>query len=274
MKNILINGQQLDSISVLDRGFNFGDGVFETMAMRQGRITLWQDHWQRLTLGCEKLSIHIPDKDLIEDEINLLTKNNKKCVIKLIVTRGVGDRGYLYSNNQTPSRVLIQSDFPSYPPDNISNGVHARYCDTAISENKNLAGIKHLNRLEQILARNEWHDNKYQEGFMLNHNGHIIEGTMSNVFIVKDGSISTPDLSLCGVAGVMRKNIISIAQENGITICEKTVDKIELENADEVFISNSLFGIWPVTQIDTNNNYTIGNITLELIKKANALLNN
>lgn len=148
-----------------------------------------------------------------------------------------------------------------------------RYCETTISENSKLAGVKHLNRLEQILARNEWDTDEFQEGLMLTAQGNVVDGTMSNIFAVKDNMLFTPGLSLSGVAGVMRKTIIDIAKNCGLSVFEKDFTKSELELADEIFLSNSLFGIWPVRIIAKTRFTKVGNITKLLQEEVNKLGN-
>ena len=269
MTDILINGEEKTTINVSDRGLQYGDGLFETMAVKNGKINLWEDHWQRLKSGCERLLISSPDKKLVEKEIKSLCENNNndKFVIKLIVTRGEGQRGYCFSENQNITRILDVHTWPDYPDKNKTEGVAVRYCDTVLSENPRLAGIKHLNRLEQVLARNEWNDSAYQEGLMLNVNGNVVDGTMSNIFMVEGNKIITPDLSLSGVAGVMRKNIIKLAEKIKLSVCIEKLDKNKLENADELFLTNSLFGIWPIKSLGDNTFPKTGEITKALQKE-------
>ncbi len=266
MTEILINGEAKETISIHDRGLQYGDGLFETMAVRNGRILLWEDHWQRLALGCEKLSITLPNKELIEKEIALLCDNKDEAqfVIKLIVTRGEGQRGYRFTGEQNVTRILSSHSWPDYPESYQTEGVEVCYCETTLSENTKLAGIKHLNRLEQVLARNEWDTDEFQEGLMLTAQGNVIDGTMSNIFAVLDNKIFTPSLSLCGVAGVMRKKIINIAKENGFAVYEKEFSKTELEMADELFLSNSLFGVWPIKIIAKTRFTKVGKVTKQL----------
>ena len=266
MSHILINGEAKETISVFDRGLQYGDGLFETMAFRDGKIPLWDLHWERLSQGCEQLSISLPEKELLENEINLLCndEDENQFIIKLVVTRGVGERGYHYSGRQNVTRILSSHPLPGYPMSYQSHGVAVRYCDTTLSENKKLAGIKHLNRLEQVLARNEWDTDEYQEGLMLSTRGYIIDGTMSNIFAVKDNDVFTPDLSLCGVSGVMRKTVINLSKVLGFSVYEKTFTKCELEDADEVFLTNSLFGIWPVKKIAKTQYTKVGAVTQQL----------
>ena len=266
MTYTLINGEEKETISVLDRGLQYGDGLFETMAVRNGKIHLWELHWDRLALGCEKLAINLPDKEIVENEIALLCnkENGAKFVIKLIVTRGEGQRGYHFTNEQNVTRILSSHAWPNYTESYQHEGVAVRYCETTLSENKKLAEIKHLNRLEQILARSEWDNDEFQEGLMLTTKGNVVDGTMSNVFAVQDNMIFTPGLSLCGVAGVMRKTIINIAKEKGFSIYEKEFTKSELESADELFLTNSLFGVWPIKVIAKTRFTEVGNVTKQL----------
>lgn len=273
MTNILINGEAKETIDILDRGLLYGDGLFETMAVRDSQIHLWDDHWERLSNGCEQLSIALPDKDIVEKEISLLTDNNKqeKFVIKLIVTRGKGNRGYAYSDKQNTTRIISSHSWPEYPDNNQIDGVNVCYCETTLSENEKLAGVKHLNRLEQVLARNEWNTDDYQEGLMLTREGNVVDGTMSNIFAVKDNMLFTPDLSLCGVSGVMRKTVLKYSKELGIPAYEKTFKKNELELADELFLTNSLFGIWPIRQIGKTQYTKVGDVTKLLQKEFNRL---
>ena len=268
MTDVLINGEYAETVSVFDRGLQYGDGLFETMAVRNGKIHLWDAHWERLTLGCEKLSINLPNKEIFDNEIALLTKNKDdnqdQYIVKLIVTRGIGERGYRYAEKQNITRILACYPWPNYPDYFQSKGVAVRYCETILSKNSKLAGLKHLNRLEQVLARNEWDSDKFQEGLMLTDDGHVVDGTMSNVFAIKDNIIFTPELSLCGVTGVMRKTVIQIAKKLGLPVYEKKFTKSELEQADELFLTNSLFGIWPVSVIAKTRFTKVGYITKQL----------
>lgn len=264
MTNSLVNGEIGATINVSDRGLQYGDGLFETMVVRNGTLQLWNEHYQRLALGCERLSIKVPDITLLEQEISLLSKNQKKCIIKIIITRGEGQRGYRFPEQQNPTRILTSHPYPNYPDSYKKEGVSVRYCNTTLSENEKLAGIKHLNRLEQVLARNEWHSDEFQEGLMLTSQGHVVDGTMSNIFAVKDNMIFTPSVSLCGVAGVMRRTIINLSKKLDFPVYEKVFNKSELEAADELFLTNSVYGIWPVRVIAKTRFTKVGDVTKQL----------
>jgi len=248
MQNILINGQAASQIDVRDRGFQYGDGVFETIACKNGQLEFWQAHMQRLADACERLNLPaVPAQQWLDDIVALQPQG--EAVIKLILTRGVSGRGYAYSDSeQQPLRVCALYPWPDYPQQN-QQGINAIICKTPVSMNAALAGIKHLNRLDNVLARNEWRDPHIAEGLMLDHQQHVIEGTMSNVFCVLDDQLYTPSLDRCGVRGVMREQIIQLAQSQGITLNEIDISRQNFLQMDEIFVSNSLIGIWPVTSI-------------------------
>ncbi|MFW2373240.1 MAG: aminodeoxychorismate lyase [Gammaproteobacteria bacterium] len=254
----ILNGKTTDSISLLDRGLHYGDGLFETIAYDSGKLWLWPQHIQRLQTGAERLGLgKIPEQQWLDD-IKLLNFEQPRAVIKLIHTRGTGGRGY-YASESTPSRIVAAYPWPAYPQSN-QQGVSIRICQTPVSVNTALAGLKHMNRLDNVLARNEWDEPAIAEGLMLDDRGMIIEGTMSNVFGVKADVLFTPDLRRAGVAGVVRDEIISLAQQQGMEIRCMDISQPQLLQMDELFICNSVIGIWPVIQLDAQQ-WSIGPIT-------------
>ncbi|WP_455205255.1 aminodeoxychorismate lyase [Kaarinaea lacus] len=265
-QNILINGAPSDHVSAFDRGLQYGDGVFETIKVNQGRLCLWDNHIERLQQGCERLYISAPDGQVLEFEARHLAKGITKGVIKIIVTRGTGGRGYKTSPGVAATRILIGYSYPEYPTTYWSNGVATRFCQSMLGYNASLAGIKHLNRLEQIIARAEWQDEDISEGIMLDENGKVIEGTMTNIFFAEKNILVTPALEKCGVKGVMRDQILSIAQDTGVSFDISEVGKERLLAADEVFLSNSIIGIWPVNKIEQKS-FTIGPITTSMMQQ-------
>ncbi len=259
----LVNGTETDALSVYDRGLHYGDGVFETIAIRQGHLRHWDRHMQRLRDGARRLGFDpLPDIALIAAEAERLAEPHERAVLKIIVTRGVADRGYAPPVPTRPNRVLVVSPWPTHNPDYRSGGVTVRVCTTRLGRNSQLAGIKHLNRLEQVMARGEW-GAEFAEGLMLDDRDRIIEGTMSNLFCVHGAVLVTPALLDCGVAGVMREVVMELAQAQGHTVREQEITRDTLATADEVFLTNSLIGIWPVKQID-DQSYDIGKITRAL----------
>lgn len=260
--NSWLNGEPATQIDVGDRGLQYGDGVFETMAVRAGRIALLDMHLQRLVEGCDRLGIIAPAAALIRDELTVAASGQQHAILKLIVTRGSGGRGYRPASDITPARILTRHPWPMYPQRWWQDGVRVRMCHTVLGSNPQLAGIKHLNRLEQVLARSEWSDaDDIQEGFMTAADGSVIEGTMTNVFVRRaDETWVTPDLCACGVAGVMRRYILERAEASGLAVRVGTLGLRELQAAVEIFVCNSIIGVWPVVQLDTWR-YEIGDTT-------------
>ncbi len=261
--SILINGRATDNISVLDRGLQYGDGLFETMAVIDGACPFWDAHMQRLQKGCLQLQLPVPDSSLLQAEAHVLIQNEKHAVLKLILSRGEGGRGYCYPDPVQPSRIFMRHPWPDYPQQNRRDGVQVRFCSTTLARQPALAGLKHLNRLEQVLARNEWQDAQIAEGLMLDENRNVIEGTMSNVFMGQNGILYTPDLSVCGVAGIMRDAIRELARNVDITVRVTEITKEQLCEADEIFLTNSLIGIWPVNRINKQT-FAVGEISRRL----------
>jgi len=244
---MLINGKVTTQVDALDRGLCYGDGLFETLAVLDGQPQLWQQHIQRLQAGCCQLGISMPAEELLYKETLALCQvnNQAQAVIKIILTRGEGGRGYRSSPDAGCNRIIARFNWPDYTKQQ-AEGINVRWCDTRLGLNPALAGIKHLNRLEQVLARNEWQSDDVAEGLMLNQQGHVIEGTMSNLFIVKNGHLLTAKLDQCGVAGIIRQLICDDVINHGLPVTERDLKKEELISADEIFVCNSLIGIWPV----------------------------
>lgn len=262
---MLINGIPGNQIDASDRGLQYGDGLFETIACKSGKLLLWQAHMLRLQLGCERLNIPGVAADLWLADIRKLVAAKEDSVIKLIITRGAGSRGYSPARNSMPTRIVAAYPWLTYPPDNIEKGIKVHVCKTQISLNPSLAGLKHLNRLDNVMARSEWTDEKIAEGLMLDDQGHVIEGCMSNIFAIKNGIILTPILSRCGINGVVRLAIIQLAAKNNIKLEESEIELDSLLEMDELFISNSLIGVWPITAIGKHQ-YPVGPVTKSIIK--------
>ncbi len=256
----LVNGHAGDCLSTSDRGLLYGDGLFETIAVQNGIPRRWSRHLARLRAGCARLGIAQADAGLLEDEAATLCRDAQRAVLKLIITRGTGGRGFRPPPAAAPTRILQLHPYPSWPAGHWQDGVCAGFCALRMGYNPALAGIKHLNRLEQVLARAEWDDPEIVEGLMQDQQGYLIEGTMSNVFIVKDSMLLTPDLRRCGVAGITRALILELAQQAGIATGVRDIAMNELARADEVFLCNSLIGIWPVIRIPEQH-YPVGNLT-------------
>jgi 4-amino-4-deoxychorismate lyase len=246
----LLNGEPKHTIDVADRGFQYGDGLFETIEVFNGKPLFLDRHLKRLANGCQRLLIPTPDSVLLTEEARQLSSGSERAVLKLIVTRGCGGRGYRQPRQILPTRLFSLHPYPDYPSSFQTDGINARFCKHRLGISPALAGIKHMNRLEQIMARAEWQDEDIQEGIMQDGNDYVVEGTMSNLFLVKDGVLCTPTLTECGVAGIVREIVMELARLGNIPLCEKKLDKEALIRADEIFVTNSVMGIWPVKQLE------------------------
>lgn len=251
----LINGSFDQTISAIDRGFTYGDGVFRTMQIKDGQPVNWPFHYQKLVADCAAIGIVCPSAELLISDVQLLFpieefEHGEVFVAKIIITRGEGERGYAPPAVTIPTRVLIKSAMPAYADAHYSQGVRLHLCETRLALQPKLAGIKHLNRLENILARMEWREEAIFDGLMLDVNDHVIECTMSNIFARVNKSLYTPDLKQCGVAGITRQRILGLERLLDLTCIETTLTLPALLNADEVFICNSLYGVFQVTAID------------------------
>lgn len=259
----LLNGESKHCIEFSDRGFQYGDGLFETIEVINGTPVFLDQHLHRLFKGCKKLLIPAPAEEILKKEALQLVKGSASSVLKLNITRGSGGRGYRQPETIEPTRLFSLHPFPDYPESFRSQGINARFCDTRLGLNPSLAGIKHMNRLEQVMARSEWNNSDIQEGIMMDDNGCVVEGTMSNVFVVKQNILYTPLLEQCGVEGIVRKILIQLAKKNQIQVVEKQMTKQELLSADELFVSNSIIGLWPIKKI-AGQHYKIGRLTDKL----------
>lgn len=246
----LINGRLGDMLAVSDRGLHYGDGLFETLAVRDGDCEFWDRHMRRLLHGCERLRIPAPDVSMLADEAGRLAQDVPRAVLKILVTRGSGGRGYLAPDPALPTRILRLMEWPDHPAANAGQGVRIRVCTQRLGGNPALAGLKHLNRLEQVLARMEWDDPMIAEGVMMDADGLVVEGTYTNIFMVSNGTLVTPRLDQCGVAGVMRAVVAELASAAGIVHEERPLTIDALFAADEIFLTNSLIGIWPVHEFE------------------------
>lgn len=260
---ILVNGRSTATIDVRDRGLQYGDGVFETLAVLEGKVLRLELHLERLTRGCARLGIVCPDRDTLRGEIESLAADQARSVLKLIVTRGMAARGLHVDPDAQPTRILSLHPWPAYPTQWAQEGVAVRICATVLAEQPALAGIKHLNRLEQVVARREWNDAAIAEGLMRNRQGAIVCGTITNVFIVQNGKVMTPAVDRCGVAGTVRATVLERAHALSIPAVQAVVGDAELAAADEVFLTNALIGIWPVARIDERR-LSVGPLTRRL----------
>jgi 4-amino-4-deoxychorismate lyase len=266
------SGEPSLGLDVLDRGLHYGDGLFETIACRDARPRFLSLHLERLAAGCERLDIRNQDPSALEAPIRALAATARTCIIKLILTRGTATaRGYGAHGDEQPRVVLLQYPWPAEEAANWEQGVAVRTAQGRLGENPLLAGLKHLNRLEQVLIRGEWRDPGIHEALVYSSSGRLISGTMSNVFLVMEERIVTPALTHAGVRGVMRRVVMREAQAVGMAVTEVELDAASLSAAEEIFLTNARIGIWPVRSLDGSAR-SVGPVTRRLQQRLKPLL--
>jgi len=250
---MLVNGQLNDSISALDRGLAYGDGVFRTLSVKRGVPFNWQRHYLKLRHDCEALQITCPSAELLLSELQSLCTQQQDSVAKIIITRGIGQRGYAPSAGQVATRILSVSLATQFNPEFYSSGISAHVCRLKLGHQPLLAGIKHLNRLENVLAASECAELDTPEGLIEDEDGLVISGTRSNLFWLSDSTLYTPDLKQCGVAGVQRDRVIDWANEQDMPCKIVSIRMPQLLDADEIFLVNSVIGLWPIRKLPGYN---------------------
>jgi len=246
---MIINGVTTDFVKASDRGLMYGDGVFRTLLLRQGKLVLWSDHYKKLRQDCVSLGLACPTMTTLSTELDQLIALQSEGVIKITITRGIGARGYAPPIKPQVTRILTLSPLPGYPATHATAGVKVHLCSLRLAHQPQLAGVKHLNRLENVMAAAECQAAECTEGLLLDSADKLIAGTRSNLFLLKNGTLYTPDLSLCGVAGLQRDRVMNWATQLDVE-CKIAHLKIEdLLAADEVFLVNSVIGLWPVREM-------------------------
>ena len=242
---VIINGEAKSNISIFNRNLQYGDGLFETCVAKSNKLLFWENHYARLNNGCERLNIKkIANSVWLEDIKKALSLSpEKNCIVKLILSRGNSLRGYSYSKDIEPVRVVIVSQMSEYK---TKENYSLEFAISGFHSNPNLAGIKHCNRLEQIMARTNM---LADEAIMLDENQSVISVTQGNIYFIFGKKLVTPKLERCGVIGSRRSIILELSRLINLEVKEDDISIKQLEKANEVFVSNSLIGIQPVTSI-------------------------
>ena len=259
----LVNSKESSQISAHDRGLLYGQSVFETIAIRDGVPCLLEQHLARMQLGCSVLGIPF-DEAPLRDDISALASNQAKAVIRASLTMGEGGRGYLNPISPSASRVIALHDYPKHDTHYWERGINLGLVDVRLSNQPLLAGIKHGNRLEQIVARNQWQAS-WQEALLMDQAGNVIEATQSNIFVIKEGQLITPELNLCGVNGVIREYLLKASHKLGLSSQTVSLSVADIEAADEVFVCNSVIGLWPINSFKSRS-YSTFKISHKILK--------
>ncbi|EEE35843.1 aminodeoxychorismate lyase [Rhodobacteraceae bacterium KLH11] len=266
---MLVNGEPNQHISIFDRGLAYGDGFFETIYCCNEAMQNWLYHWQRMRESAERLNILLPDESTflvdLEKIKSTFSTPRFEWVIKIVVTRGVGGRGYSPNKCETPTRIMYVGDMPPYEALR-RRGMRVSLLKYELQTEPMTAGLKHLNRLPQVLAKTELDGTGCDEGIVLNSKGFVREGVSSNIFMIKNDRLLTAPLYDCGVAGVLRRKLIDVSSD----ICGLSVEQVDftfgdIMSAEEVFFANSLLGVCPVKEIG-NTPFKIGETTRRLME--------
>ncbi|RZU98531.1 aminodeoxychorismate lyase [Spiribacter vilamensis] len=246
---VLVNGEPTPSIAVADRGLSYGDGVFETIAVVEYKPKLWDRHLARLESGCERLGFESPPRGAWVGDLERLALP-RFGVLRISATRGIGGQGYAPPLSPRPTRIVRCLPAPARPAEWWTEGVAVRFCAMRLSIQPALAGIKHLNRLEQVMARREWQTPEIAEGLMESTDGRVIEATATNLIVDRGDDLCIPNTEDCGVDGVMQTWLLERANAMGATVERDTLRRDDLPgDRGGVMLTNSLIGLWPVHSI-------------------------
>lgn len=237
---IFVGARAVGAVPPDDRGLAYGDGLFETMRVHRGGVPWWDAHRERLERGAARLGLSLPDDARLREEANALVAEAEAAVLKVLVTRGGGGRGYAPPDAPVPTWLLSRHEVPATP----RHGLHLHWCDTRLAAQPALAGLKHCNRLEQVLARQECTAAGADDGLMRDGTGRVVCATSANLFVLRAGAWQTPPIDACGVAGVCRAHLLPVLQAR-----ETVLSQDDVEGADAIFLCNAVRGILGVARI-------------------------
>ncbi|MEN2270532.1 aminodeoxychorismate lyase [Vibrio diabolicus] len=252
-----VNGVPQTHVELGDRSFQYGDGGFTTILTQNGELVYWQEHIERMRSCLDVLKISSPDWQVVHAWASKAALSDAQAGVKIHVSRGIGGRGYSPNGIEGPIVTISNFAFPSHYSSWQEKGVDLGVCETRLGIQPLLAGHKHNNRLEQILAKAEIDDTEFADAITLNVQNHVIETTLANLFWVKGYKVFTPELTLSGVAGVMRRKVLELLKVSHIEVIEGRFILPDLLSADEAFMCNSILGVAPIRSIVASNSKTI-----------------
>lgn len=259
MKYCLVNGKQQDYIDIENRGLAYGDGLFTTAKISNGHVQFLSAHIERLFVGCKKLGITPPSRDKLIKQLTAVAKTYSLAVLKVIITAKSGGRGYARATNKGHDLIITVHDYPSHYDELTNTGLNLGVSKQQIGLNPMLAGLKHLNRLEQVLLRDELSARSEDDLLVTNIHGEVIEATSANLFFTLNGILYTPNLSQSGVNGIMRQAVLKRYPDTIV----KSVTLKEMAKVNAMFICNCVMGIMPVSHF---NNRTLDIEQVKLIR--------
>lgn len=261
MQYNLITDLENRQADIHDRGLHYGDGLFETMLLKDGKIALWNHHFQRLFQSASRLGIACPDREWFDQQLDPYLKLDQDLVIKIILVRGSGGRGLTLPDELSPNIYIFH--YP-YNESYKNQYIKAMFSDIPLPRNKHLAGLKHLNRLDYVLATRALKKKPdYNEAILCDNDGFIVEGIVHNIFFVINDELCTPKLSNNGVDGIFRQMILSKMIQINRSLRTGYFSKQDLVGASECFFCNSVQGIRPVIKIE-HTEFETGPLTLQL----------
>lgn len=246
MKFCLVNGIQQNHIDIESRGLAYGDGLFTTAKITHGNIEYLTQHIERLITGCEKLGIFPPSSSQLTQQLTTVAKNYSLAVLKVIISAQAGGRGYARSQTKAHDLTIMVHDYPMLYDEQVKQGITLGMSEQKLGLNPMLAGLKNLNRLEQVLLREELSKRAEDDLLVTNLNNEVIAATSANVFVSINKKIYTPDLTLSGINGIMRQVIL----KHYPSVMVKALSLNELAQAQSIFICNSIMGIMPVANFN------------------------
>ena len=245
-----VDGVEGNAVPADDRGLQYGDGVFETILVRHGVPRFLAMHRERMRRGLTQLGIQFLAANELEAEITRVTAQAPPlAILKIIVTRGTARRGYAPQAQAVARRIV--SLWPTTPPpaDVIANGAILNIARLRLPQPSPFAGIKHLNRLENVMAAADAPVGAGFEALMLDTSERLVSVTAGNVFLVKDGALLTPRVDRVGVNGIMRQVVLREAASLGIPAREQDLAMDDVASADAMFITNARIGVVPVQRV-------------------------
>jgi 4-amino-4-deoxychorismate lyase len=263
--NLLFNGRAPDDAAALasSRGLHYGDGVFRTLLVWDGTCLDWPQQLEKLAADARALELAMPDQAVLTAEAGTLAAGQSRAVLKILLWRRTQGRGYAPGTDQA-ERLLQLSPAPAYPASCWQQGIRATLARTPLSIQAHLAGIKHLNRLDQVLASRDCRDGAL-EALMCDDRQQLICGSRSNLFWVRDGQVHSAALDRCGVSGMMRARVIAQCHALNLRFAEASLPLAEVATVEEAFVSNSLIGIWPLQALDQTSWRAPGPRTVQLM---------
>lgn len=231
--------REVDAVAPGNRAMAYGDGLFETLRVHRGALPWWDAHWARLSLGATRLGIALPGEGAVREAAASLFADGGDGVLKLLLARGAGGRGYAPDPDAAPEWIVSRHPLPAPP----AGPLVLHWCATRLARQPLLAGLKHCNRLEQVLARAECDRAGADEGLLRDGEGRVVAGVAANLFVLRDGAWLTPPVDDCGVAGTCRGALIEPLRAR-----EARLSVAEVESADAVFLCNAVRGILPVAR--------------------------